>query len=443
MVKPYLAVLNTYWSSRTVRIEGVVVLVFCALLLIGRQPDRIGPWPVIPVLLVSSVFAFSFAALTKEQFATPRARLLPQFNKHHLVVAGIIGGGLWLLTAGVLAGTTASSFLATASLLAAFYALMAWGTCLQPVILLVLVGLIYGFCCTTRGQAQMTALICGQVPYAAPVLLAAGAGGAILVGWRLSRLTEEHREYDLRFTAPSSTGELSARQRRAISRSWWTRLQGQRLEGVLSRPVTGTWRGARRLRAAGGGPSTAAIAVAVLASSWIVMRLLDPRGTLSPQLAFVALLGILASWRMFLVKALSQELVRPVERRELMRQVGLVLLTDLFVFWFTVAIMSAAGWAVLSPGVLLDPRAWCGVAVALCGIPLFVGVAGLALRIRSDLGFWTAGMLIYMAGMMAVVVTMSGRPSPTVIPWLTAGLLMAGAGACFGAYRVWLAGDIN
>jgi hypothetical protein len=185
------------------------------------------------------------------------------------------------------------------------------------------------------------------------------------------------------------------------------------------------------------------IAVAVLAGSWIMMLVLDPKAPPSPHMAGVALLGILSIWRFFLIRTLAQELVRPVARGELLQQVGLVLLVDLFVFWFTVAALSVAAWALFSPAVLVNSHAWYELGMAFCGIPLVVGLAGLALRVRSDLGFWTASMLVYMASMMVVVMTIESRPSLSATPWLCAGLLVAGVCACYVAYRAWLAADLD
>lgn len=453
MSKAYLAVLNAYWSSWGFRTTcGLVVLCF-APAYFKSNPQDLSLWPTLPVILAASLFAFSIAGLTKEHFSKPSARITPRFNERHWVVAGTMVVCALLLTAGLLAWVTACGFLGAASVMTAVFAFAAWGVCLNPIVLLVFVALVYACAVSSRGAELFTDLMCDQYPVINITTLVLGLISLGVAGRKLSRLYEDQRTYAAGFAIVRLGWEpLETTQgpSRGLSH-WWLRVKERQLDGTLTRPVRrGLWHNAARLHAAGDFIPCGLVTVAVLVTSWTASKLIMPGLPLIPQMAPIALLVMLASWRQA-TRKLSQEAARPVDRGTLLQQYGLILLTDLLKVWLTVAIMTGLVWAVLSPELLANMSWWRLFGFALCALPLFLGLSSLSLRLRSELGFWCAGISLYMVSMVGIAatirdnapaVTESGGGFMFVTIW-AGGLLSAGALVCYGAYRAWLRADLN
>lgn len=445
MRNPYLATLGAYFAPWSMRISTGFVALFLLLSLSNPDAAALGGWPAIPVLIAAGVFMLIFAALTKEQFTTPLARLVPEFSRHHLMVAGLICGLVLPAIAGTLATATAATFLGVSAVLLTMLAFITWGTCIQPVVLFIFFMLAFIPSMTSAGQAWFIAIMLGSSPATSLALLAGAIASLAVVGRKLAELREEQPEYRRWFsqgTSPWVTpAHVGEQQKAAISRSRFVRRSGEKLEAFLSTPVVGLWRESRRLRLAAGYPSLAMITACVLAGAWIMLWLLSPNQPPALRIAYVVGLGVAGVWPRAWRKKLAQELVKPVERSRLMLLVGLIMGCDLFVAVSTAAVLAALAWAVVAPNLLVDPQLYHGLILTFCCIPAVVGATGLLLLIRSDLTYIMVSYALFGAGYAALL----GVQPQALSGWpiISAGASILGAVLCYAAYRAWMAADVD
>lgn len=450
MRNSYLAVLSAYSSSWTLRVTGAFALLFLLLSPIGMDVNTLDHWPATPVLIASFFCLFTLAGLTKEQFTTPAARLVPGFARHHLVVAGALPAGLCMVVAGVLAATTAATLAGSAAILLTCFAFIAWGSCLQPAVLLIfaVLGLLPRM---TGGYSELLApILRGEHPVVSTCLLVASTVWFAVLGRRLARLTEDQPAYQRWFShqgpiwGPQSA--LTDDQKRAISRSRTVHRRGLQLERFVALPTKGLYRESRRLRLAAGNPSPAFLVPAVMGAAcigylgydWFINGIHWPNEFPTRMGTFAGIL-VVAVWGGYR-KNIAQEASRPVSRARLLRQLGLLMLLDLLAVWAVVAVMVMAVWLVMSPWRLADPHTYVGILSTFCWVPLLLAVMALIMLIRSDLVYFIVGMPLLAAG--SVIVEL--KVHDPLLHWPVAIVVVAAVGAsgCYAAYRTWMEADL-
>ena len=469
---PYAQVAMTYvrhplpsWLGRILAV--LLLLMLLTLLGVGLAHAGGGchadfPWQ--SVLLPFFFLFMYFAVHMKEQFAHPRAHLMPGFRRVHVTVAaGVILAIAVVLPAALtwLLGLRSVGLVALSLLL---FGTVLW-MMLEPSTWLGFLVAVGAFALVTgSGTGALQQLVSGQFEPQAFALLVFGAAVALRSVVRLARLNEDMPGYEIRVQwdwtgrgpmnrqAWSGRGRLlpglhdwiakrqmarQTRHARRASASWWARVCRWQV-GMVSGWSLWLWILGVVLY----------VHILHILIWWIPT---EPSPTASRMLrttSFVlTFMPMIAAMGTFVRRnpMLGHELLMPVERNAYVRQLGAAAALSLFQLWVGVNLVLALWWLLASP----QPLQWAMLigAVALSGAFQVAGFAVVvwASRYRSRwLGALALGILFF--AIMTLQMRWFVSPPdqlPHEILWVAGIIAVLGLLITFDAYRRWLAADFD
>lgn len=443
---PYIEVAKSYICEWDRRIAGGLLLFF--LMFAGVHADRteIGAWPLLPILIPFGYLANSVANLIKEQFANPRARLLPGFAKRHLLVAAVTTGAACLLVSCVLTIASAASMFAMLAVTLGIYAILFWSSLKQTlawVLPVAVIPLLYG----SIPVRVATALLRGDMPGATIIALGLSLLALGILGIKLFGLNEDQPEYYKRF------GDGSASYRKSLEEQFGpgglrpgesfvagipSRWRDRRLASILSVPITSCWQDMRRLRAATGHSSLVGACVPVMLGIWITNRFTGSKVEPSLPLfmiVFIMLFIYSCVWKRVLV----QEMLRPVTRQQLLLRAGLALAIEYVKAWCGFCVMVTLIFAVESPALLRNRETWMAFGVLFCALIPTFGIVVRLLLLRSE----ATRFFIMMVMGMVIATFMIAVPSAEACVLTAIAMVAVGIVIMWCAYRAWLKADLD
>ena len=444
----YLEVARTY-VGRWGFVLAATMHAFCLLLaaLKGGDKETLGIWPVIPILGTFMWCVAGWSILLKQQTANYRSRLTPHFTRPHLAVAAMACVILCSPTTVILAATTPTTALGAAALVFALYALGAWASCARLSRLLLLAGIVLMLNPTCRYMT--TATICDHAPIVALSVLLASWCMLLWLGFRLARLHEEQRDYcfgtleDPDYERPflGTWFDRGSRERPGIAllETWF----GRRTDFLLACPTERMGYGTRRLRLAVGRPPTGLVVMGVTAIATLLLPGMQHREypylTNGVVINLVVLISasFVANWR----RVIQRELVRPMTRSKLFRQVLLAFTLEAIDTWLGFCAGVVVSWALIAPQGLRDPVVWSAMLAIGVGLWAFFGGLACLIRVRRDSdrillcivwGFLVLGVMLGLEG---------GDPSAKGYLWSCIPMFLIGTVLSIVAYRLWLRAD--
>ena len=454
---PYLQALLTYprrvrsWARIGYLIVGGMLLLLASVIpvLVGKSPQFF--------LMVTLYLFLPLAFHVKEQFASPRAYLMPGFLRVHASVAGGLVLLLAVLMPAMLTWLSGSHSIGLVALTVCMLGTTLWLVLLCPALwgLLVTAGVFAMI--GSPGQRAIGQLVSGQFEVQAYILLALGETMTLWAGTRVTRLNEEMPEYHRRM--PSLSGgstEMTAGRPAAEGRflrglrGWIAEWQMARLTRHACHASTSWWSRACRWQV--GMPfGWSSVAPAINVIFWLQLVIWVGGPKISPVPMIVFCLAVLPACVLFGVltsrkRTLPFELMMPVERATYLRQLAVAAGLSGIQLWSALAIAATVWWLLVLRQSL--PLAAVGdllLVSASFQVCMFGSIAWLA-RCRT----WLTGMMAVGAAvgvMMPLVMTISDAGTPAdwqPLAWLAAAVFaVVGVVLIWTAYRRWLAADFD
>lgn len=439
--------------------------------------------------LTLGFFAFSLGTRVKEQFANPRASLLPDFRRPHLAVPAalavtvlvLVTVTIWRIGGTALPGTTAVVLVIfTAFVWWAYWPTWTWATA---------VGILFAIA-FPQPRSVFTALAEGQAVLVSVLLTLVCAALLKTLVARLMRLDEELPEYHV----PLLT-RLSSTRQEDVRRAWSTwgqrdvqqpvylfRDQPSEAGGiwrpqpqVAERPSPSTW----GQTGAQPGLFIRSVPQVKAGSFWGRVRLwrFGMTDRVDEAIVLVGLPVMLVCWYLFANRArlsvrgtvdvpilfglifsvgppvrwlqrwprLGYELLRPTTRRDFCRQMGLAFACEVFERQLGLVLISGCALAIWAPGVLRTWDLTVYLALLVCMSLAQLATAAWAVSYSRSAALLIAAVM----GMSYVPFRMwenyETSPEPYATEYylkLTLSMMLIYAAALYLAYRRWLRLDL-
>lgn len=455
---PYVQVALTYlrrpFSSWVL---ALISTFFICLLGAVSLAGRVGTLkdPVYVQLMLFLSLAIFLTIHVKGQFVDWRAHLTPRYRRAHAVVAAAAILICAAILPAILAGVLGVHPLGLAAVSVLLFGATAWvivqdatWTCFA------LAAAWTAFISLDSGQAWFRSLLSGQLAVPALAILGLGALAILLAGIRLIRCDEGKWTYDSTLHLDSDWGEKTRRGWSPDGRI----LPGLR-DGIQAREMARLTRLARRAPEspwarvcrwqAGmmGGCSLGLLVLAILVlmqamNWWITTRTPRPAvammGLISMILTFLP--AVIAAMGVFQTRRfkLGLESLRPVQRSNHLRQVGMAVFVNHFQLWGGLSAALVLWWLLVGPRPLL--------LASLGGVLLFSAAFQLLV---FGVAVWTArersGLLAVLILSPLFFVTAIGSPErwPRQASWIAPILAMVALLVVWDAYRRWLVADLE
>ena len=442
----------TYLGNRKLWVLGAFsgwMLLMCVGMRAGTNAPPVGVWPINACLSCGMVLAgMGVWGHAKTQFADPRARLTPDFAGPHLVMAWIAsavmiliwGAGIWFV---LQIGFTGS--LAVACLLFAAAGWLVYGE--SWVAALLLVASIFG-AASESGQQVFAALFAPSAWLTSTGIVAASLAGLGVLGARIAAITEENPAYrrqvmrseQLAWHHPSTAqppqrmGRFSgnfvdSRMRNYLARrpGWLRRVERWRM------PLT---------------PMPLWIPMLLMIGVSVMFQRKGGQFEFAWMQCGIAAIVPLSVWRKRRAM-LAQELLRPIDRKTFLRELGAALALDMIDIMGMATVFILVVYAVLKPRQLSEPQPWLMMATVWSAATITFGCGAWLLRVRSEVTFFVGTILALMATNMVLIFPIGlteikdmqqyGHLVRLVPPaCLAVGLVISGL-----AYRRWLTADMG
>lgn len=433
MNNPYLQVLCTYFQRWVLLLLGALSL-FCMVPVVLECSHQVFGGIAAPLIM----FGAYLGSLVKEQFANPRARLIPGFVRVHLSAAAVFAATYFAMAGCVFACAGGCALVGGLSIVVGLVALGVWSQfAFLGMGVTAAVMVIAPLSSSAGNVAQM--LLRGDLPLAAGGVVVAGLAILAYVGYRLAILSEEDPTYWTRSDGmrkdrgrPEPTRGLSL-----FSRYW----RDGRIDAAMRTPLDGAWSLARRMRAASGQPSPVlACMIATGGAGLMFCILLGPRGGWTPRWGCAVPLCILPMYMRGWRQVIEREVLKPISRAELLKAAGLLLAVDVLQVWVTFCVMNAVLGSLLSSDALWNVPSWVAMGVFLGAAVMFYGTVCWLALIK-----WEPAWIGAFTGMCVLLVvggdSFAGLP---ISDWGTLSAVMAVAGVVLAwrAYHHWLSVDL-
>jgi len=420
-----------------------------------KPHESLSTW--FPMFLNGTMFLFALAAIhIKEQFADPRARLLPDFWRAHVAAAGAAALVLAVLLPAALSAWIGLHSIGLVAVMACWFGLIFWGVLLQSGLLcwmfaiVVFAGILWG--------KDVTGQLCsGYFEPQAAGILGLGLVTTLLGGLRLVRLNEDMPEYHLRFQTGWAGRGQTAGGAQMPSQGWRARLQASQMAGLTrhaQRAAASPWSRVCRWQV---GMMTGWSVLWIIGILFLYLVFFDfivktqvgnykpPPMIAMPVMMFTIMSAAMvwgALWRRR-TQTLPYEFLLPVDRAAYLKQVGLAAALNQFQLWIILCVVVVL-WQQFavsqSSPFLMNVLAYS----FLCQVGLF-GVGAYILRFRSQTLALLGGMVMIQILVIPPIMTEQGPLSSWrhVMLWAAGGFAAMGLLLTWDAYRRWLKTDFD
>ena len=419
---------------------------------------------LVPKVMFLGYLAFFVGAHLKQQFANPRARLLPGFSGSHLSVVMLFF--VMLLAWAVLParGASGMSLLGMTAITLHVGALGLWLGCSpHPIGFALFIGTVIGPPLSAVGRGLLMEIATGAEPILALSLISAHVASLILLMNHLAWLSEDDPDYTK--VQPLNVWDLRAINQRAqlrnvLANSNWMMSAmmanaGAKLDRAVAAPAT-TARQRIALFALGDTwPSSLLLnqlVIGTLAGGLILMGgrfKIPPNGDLAWLPKLVMSLSAFFAWGQWLMwlrrwPRLGYESLRPVSRREWVWENGVAIAKSVSLNHLVSVLIQLLIVAVLLPAALNDPMLWqLLIWITACQVLIFGAAAWLTSYGSIMLLMMCMGMGF--AALMPLTLTfMTGKLelSPSKFIGLTPGVALLGVIATRQAMKRWCRMDL-
>jgi len=463
----YLQIALTYtkpWPMRIWAMLSAAGVVWMLVIVFLMKLDSIAQMVVL--FLGGTITVWVGAMITahaKEQLADPRAALTPRFRTPHLVVAAVMFiifvVGLAMLVAGLpFDDVSLSGYLA---IVLTMTAAMAWMAHFQSPIGIVFLMLLVTPVMFASGRAILNDIVHGRAIDVANVILAAAIISLAALWARMAMLHAEMPEYS-RTMGPGfrlrvqMTGDPTFRRESAAGAGAveaWVR-QSHRLDKMAGVAAAGFWKRAQHWRIVIGLGRTPIFVALVLGFwSFILPQLIGgmrDRGsrTVLPITLSALVPGVIvaAIWprRWY---TLAEESLRPVSRRQFVREQGGAMALEMGMTWLWLTVTLFGVSLLLEPSwyhMLASPL-WRALPIVISGQILTFGVIVWVMRYRSGWLVVVPMLLATFTGMGVLVVGGALAELNRARPMQLAAVIFAAVGLAitYDAYRRWLTTEFD
>jgi hypothetical protein len=426
----------------------------------GEQPHvAVGPiW--FPLWAATGLY-YLFALHVKDQFADSRARLTPGFCRVHATVAAAIALLLAVLLPLLFIWLAGLRSLGLVALTAFLFGAVLCSVALNSYLVSWFFFLILLTTFSVPAKIVLWQLLSGQLETYAVALLAFGVVLAIFSGIRLVRLNEDMSAYHRIMSAGWAGKSKSTGQAQfglwMLPAAWRERLLENKMARLMNharRASASRW--SRVCRWQAGMPSGwSALLMGVFSiiafCCWIMIctsgQLLQITNAVLPVAMYFLNLLMLAMYlgifdRMR-VPSMARELLLPVDRRNYLRQVGMAAAVGQFQFWAGISIGMALWARFIAPQAVSQTSLAGLLGVVTLLHPWFFGVGAWVMRNRTLGAQVTSLMLAWFVSMIpSSFCTPTDNLTRIALP-LAGILAILGLLLTYGAYRRWLAADID
>jgi hypothetical protein len=465
----YLEIALTYtrpWPLRFWAVLATVALAWIAGLLVFGTPSSVAQMSMLLMGgLVAAWIGAMIAAHAKEQLADPRAALTPNFRQPHLVVSAIMF--LVFAVALPLALAAAQEPMdwgliwppGYVAMVLVITSLLAWMGHLQSPKMFIVMVFIISPVCFAKGRAVLNDVVHGSAPGLEYTLLAVAIASLVALWWRLGLMHAEMPEYS-RTMGPGlrlrvqMTGDPVFRRENAAGAGpleSWIR-HNNRLYNIDNISAAGFWQRVR-LWLVFIGLGRMPIFVALSLGLWCFVLPQIAGGRLDKASAVVLPITISLMVPGAMVAAvwprrwyvIAGESLRPVSRRQFVREQGAAMALEMAMTWLAITIVTFAGGLLLSPSNILASSLWRALPMLAAGQVITFSVIVWVLRYRNG---WMVVVPMFVAMVVSSCVLVLGgvlAQLQTSGPMLFAAVAVAllGAGISFDAYRRWLTTEFD
>ena len=419
---------------------------------------------LVPKVMFLGYLAFFVGAHLKQQFANPRARLLPGFVGAHLSVVMLLF--VMLLAWAVLPawGASGMSLLGMTAITLHVGALGLWLGCSpQPIGFVLFIGTVLGSVVSAVGRGLLMEIATGAEPILALSVISAHVASLVLLMNHLAWLSEDDPDYTK--VQPLNVWDLRATNQRAFQRNvlannnWMMSAMmanaGAKLDRAVAVPAS-TARQRIALFALGDNWPSALLlnqlVIGTLAAGLILMSgrfKIPTNGDLAWLLKLVMSLSAFFAWGQWMMwvlrwPRLGYESLRPVSRREWVWENGVAIAKSASLNHLASVVMQLLIVAVLLPDALSDPMLWqLLIWITACQVLIFGAAAWLTsygsfILLVMSLGF---GFTTLMSLALTFMTGKLGLALPTIIG-LSAGAAVLGVIATRQAMKRWCRIDL-
>ena len=381
MWQRYRLVALTYGTRKLLwLVLGLYVLISIPFFFIANsRPDQFARefGMLFPKLFFQAYVAFFFGAHLKQQFANPRARLMPGFAGPHLVVSMLIfvATVVWAVLPAI--GVASISLLGFSAITLHLGALaLRLGCSPDPIGTAVLFATI-GLPMTSVGRALAVEIATGAEPLLAIALISAHVASLVLLLNHLVKLDEDDPDYSK--VQAFNVWDLRASTQRnfqrnvSLSNNWMLNLiagsAAARLERATSAPATTPSQRATLFGLGDNWPSPIWMNQIMIGLMEVVLLLTGGRDSIQTSQGFrtamfmpmfISLSLVLGQWMPWMQRwaRLGYESLRPVSRREWVWENGLAIAKTVALNQALAILMQVLIVAFLLPQFLTDSVLW-------------------------------------------------------------------------------------
>lgn len=478
---PYRQIALTYVHRQMFWISGgilILMLTFLTVRAFQNQPPQVATNATNPAIReavaqinesraaadVYSIIMFFFGQAwilvtilghLKEQIASPRAVIVPNYRRPHLLVAASFAIPLLILIPLYVGAAFNLPPLAVLAMATLFSALVLWFAYLQTRPFSIILILLYFSSFSTPGRHALHAALANTVVWENVFFIALGLAAIARLAPRLMRLREEMPEYARQIASnrwqtmtmgqtPQSSGQPNNYDK-PMSRFMYAGAR-RRLASLAAATPSSAWGRLERWRLAGNPTSLQWIIAPIFLLEILIMT--RTTGAFNTQFMLIQLVGFpmmffpqfaLGTW-----PTLGVESLRPVTRAAYLRERGGTFALQLGQVWVILATTLVTCAALFQPVTLASARFWISLAVtALAQFPLFA-VSVWVLRLRWPLA--TIGATSVLAGLVFAGSAWcnDSRMAPPAA-WVAAvcgAVLLASVIILGDAYRRWMQTDL-
>ena len=384
----------------------------------NSRPDHFARvFGMFPKLFFQAYVAFFFGAHLKQQFANPRARLMPRFAGPHLVVSMLIfvATVVWAVLPAV--GSPSVSVLGFSAIALHLGALaLRLGCSPDPIGTAVLCATI-GLSMTAVGRALAVEIAIGSEPILAIAMISAHVASLVLLLNHLTKLDEDDPDYSK--VQAFNVWDLRASTQRnfqrnvSLSNNWMLNLiagsAAARLEPATSAPATTPSQRATLFGLGDNWPSPIWMNQIMIGLMEVVLLQMGGRNSIQTSQGFraamlmpmfISLSLVLGQWMPWMQRwaRLGYESLRPISRREWVWENGIAIAKTVMLNQAFAILMQVLIVALLLPQFLTDPVLWealiwfTGCQILVFGICAWLASYGSILLMSGMMGGCSMGL---------------------------------------------------
>ena len=455
----------TYFTRKLILLVlAVFALITVPLFFVPNNPTGHLSWKVgmlFPKLFFSAYVGFFLGAHLKQQFANPRARLLPGFAGPHLVVATLFIVGVVAWSALPAWGTSGISLVGFSAIAIHVAVLGLWLGCSPHPAGIAALLLTIGLPVTAVGRALVAEIAMGAEPILALSLISAHVASLVLLLNHLVGMNEDDPDYSKvqslnAFDMRTST-QRNFQRNVSLSGNWMLAALAAsatgRLERATSVPATTSRQRAALFGLGDNWPSPFLMNLVVIVLMEVVLLLMGARDSIQTSQRFrtallmpmvISFALVWGQWMPWMQRwpRLGYESLRPVSRREWVWENGVAIAKIIARNSAVVTLLQVLIVAFLLPNFLTEPSLWEALIWLLgCQVLLF----GVCAWVTSFGSLLLASLLISPCFAVLIAPFPLSQLSEWGIPLtavLSLGMSLLGFVSCRFAFKRWCQMDL-